>query len=234
MGKTPLARALRRFFPEMSARLQPVVLCNSRSPRAGETDGVEHHFRSREDIELMRDDGRYVVVDVRGDLQALDAAELSEILQTGNAFYEGNPYVAQVLLTHPRFDEFERLSIFLSPLSKGEIEFSLKQPDVSLRSLVTEVMRRKLRRRTRSKKGGVFSGDLGDIEMRATRAYDELRMAHRFDYVIANHDGEDSENWEAFPFPLGDARRTLNAVADLLAGVTPDAAKNWGAELLPD
>jgi len=195
---------------------------------------VEHRFRPREEIEQMRHDDRYVVVDVRGDSQALDVAELSQLLQAGDAFYEGNPYVAQLLLTNPRFDEFERLSIFLSPLSKDEIEFSLKQPNVSLRSLVTDVMRRKLRRRTRCQKGRVFAGDLGDVESRATRAYDELRTAHLFDHVIANHDGEDSENWEAFPYPLGDARRTLYAVADLLAGVTPRAAEKWEAELLPE
>ena len=34
-------------------------------------------------------------------------------------------------------------------------------------------------------------------------------MAHHFQHVIVNHDGEDSENWNAFYFPLGDARRTL-------------------------
>jgi guanylate kinase len=234
MGKTPLARALRRFFPELSARLQPVVLCNSRSPRAGETDGVEHHFRPREEIERMRHDDRYVVVDVRGDLQALDVVELAQILPAGDAFYEGNPYVAQVLLTHPRLREVERLSIFLSPLSKGEIEFLLGQPDVSLRSLVTDVMHRKLRRRMRREKGDLSAGDLSEVERRATRAYDELRTAHHFDHVIANQDGEDSENWEAFPCPLGDARRTLYAVADLLAGVTPDAVEKWEAELLPE
>lgn len=180
----------------------------------------------------MRADERYVVVDVRGDLQALEVPELFQLLQAGDAFYEGNPYVAQLLLTHPSLDQFKRLSIFLSPLSKEEIEFLLTQPDVSLRSLVTDVMRGKQRRRTRRQKGRIFAGDLGDMERRATRAYDEMRMAHRFDHVIANHDGEDSENWEAFPCPLGDARRTLYAVADLLEGRTPNAAEKWEADLL--
>jgi guanylate kinase len=139
-----------------------------------------------------------------------------------------------VLLTHPRFDDFERVSIFLSPLSKGEIESLLKQPNVSLRSLVTDVMQRKLRRRTRREKGDLSADDLSEVERRATRAYDELRMAHYFDHVIANHDGEDSENWEAFPCPLGDARKTLYAVADLLTGVTPHAAEKWESGLLPE
>jgi len=40
----------------------------------------------------------------------------------------------------------------------------------------------------------------------ASSAYDEVTEAHYFQYVIPNHDGEDSENWDAFYYPLGDAR----------------------------
>ena len=40
--------------------------------------------------------------------------------------------------------------------------------------------------------------DLENIERRAAGAYTELKEAWRFEYVIPNHDGEDSENWDAF------------------------------------
>jgi guanylate kinase len=51
-------------------------------------------------------------------------------------------------------------------------------------------------------------------------------------YVIPNHDGEDSDSWEAFYYPIGDARQALNAVAALIEGVVPSGAEKWGAELL--
>jgi hypothetical protein len=35
MGKSPFAKALARFHPELSANLQPIVVFNSRSPRSG-------------------------------------------------------------------------------------------------------------------------------------------------------------------------------------------------------
>src|SRR4029453_16486167 len=76
VGKSPLVKGLGRFHPALSAGLQPIVLYNSRSPRPGERDGRDYHFRSREQIETLRNQDRYVVMDVRGDLQALDLEDL--------------------------------------------------------------------------------------------------------------------------------------------------------------
>jgi guanylate kinase len=50
--------------------------------------------------------------------------------------------------------------------------------------------------------------------------------------VIPNHDGEDSDNWEAFYYPLGDARRALLTFADLLEGRVPACAEKWDPDLL--
>ena len=121
------------------------------------------------------------------------------MLEDCNAFFEGNPFVGRALQTHPRLVGIDRLSIFLSPLSKEEIVF-LKAPErnVSLPNLVTDIMRRKLLRRTRRQKIELSAKDLENIETRAASAYGELKEAAHFDYVIPNHDGEDSDNWEAF------------------------------------
>ena len=45
-GKSPLDKALERFFPELHYRLQKLVLYNSRAPRPGETNMVDYHFMS--------------------------------------------------------------------------------------------------------------------------------------------------------------------------------------------
>src|ERR687891_493163 len=84
VGKSPLTKALARFYPELRNRLQPLVLYNSREPRPGEVDGVDYHFRSREEIEILKAKNHFVVMDVRGDLQALDLQELSESLAKGD------------------------------------------------------------------------------------------------------------------------------------------------------
>jgi guanylate kinase len=234
VGKSPLDKALGRFYPELRKRLRKLVLFNSRAPRPGEVDGVDYHFRMRGQIEALRAEARYAVLDVRGDLQAVDIEELRVLLEQGDAFFEGNPFVGRALQTHPQLAEVKRLSVFMAPLSREEIIY-LKAPErnVSFPDLVTDIMRRKLLRRTRRQKLELSAKDLENIETRASSAYIEIKEAWHFEYVIPNHDGEDSDNWEAFYFPLGDARKALNAFAALLEGTVPPGVERWEEGLVP-
>jgi guanylate kinase len=234
VGKSPLYKALGKFYPQLHARFHKLVLVNSRAPRPGEFDGFDYHFRTRAQVDALRADNRYAVLEARDDLQALDVPELESLLRRGDVFFEGNPIVARALQTHPRLAAVNRLSIFVSPLSKEEIVY-LKAPErnVSLQELLTDIMRRKLLRRTRRQKGELSAKDLEDVETRASSAYRELQGACHYQYVIPNHDGEDSDNWEAFCYPIGDARKTLNAFAGLLGGLVPPGVEKWEEDLLP-
>jgi guanylate kinase len=233
VGKSPLAKALARLHPELHRSMQPLVLYNSRSARPGEMDGVDYYFRPRQEIEKLKGRDEFVVMDVRGDLQALDLKELQQSLEKGNVLFEGNPFVGVVLLTHTSLEIVNRLSMFMSPLSRNEILY-LKSavPAISLPDMVTDIMRRKLLRRTRRQKGEISLKDLENIERRASSAYTELKDAHHFQYVIPNHDGEDSENWDAFYYPLGDARVALDAFVALLKDEIPKGAEKWEKDLL--
>ena len=234
-GKSPLAKALAKFRPDLFARLQPLVLYNSRDPRPGECDGVDYHFCSRTHVEALHADNRYALLDVRGDLQALDLQDLQQLSSQGDVFFEGNPMVGRTILSHPSLAQFPRLSAFLAPLSAEEIAFlSASGRNINLKDLVTDVMRRKLLRRTRRQKGELSLKDLENIERRAGSAYSELRLAHHFENVIPNHDGEDSENWDAFYYPLGDARKALSAFVALLEGRPSPYIEKWNADLLPE
>jgi guanylate kinase len=236
VGKSPLDRALGRFYPELRSRLRKLVLFNSRAPRPGEVDGVDYHFRQRSqiEVEVLRAESRFALMDVRGDLQAVDVEGLLSLLEQADAFFEGNPFVGGALQTHPRLAGVERLSIFLSPLSRDEVLF-LRAPErnVALPDFVTDVMKRKLLRRTRRQKGELSTIDLENIERRASSAYRELQEAWHFQHVIVNHDGEDSDNWEAFYYPIGDARKSLEALASLLQGLVPAGIEPWEEGLVP-
>jgi guanylate kinase len=232
IGKSPLAKALAQFHPDLYERLQPLVLYNSRSPRPGEKDGEDYHFRRHEEIEGLRAKENFVVMEVRGDLQAFDLKELLGSLKKGDIFFEGNPFIGCTLLTHPKLNRVKRLSVFVSPLSRQELDFLKEQPGVHLESLVTDVMRRKLLRRMQRQKGLLSQKDLEEVERRAKSAFRELTFAHQFEHVIANHDGEDSENWNAFYFPLGDAGRTFNIFVQLLKGHKADGTEKWEKGLI--
>jgi guanylate kinase len=233
VGKGPLHNAFSKFYPEQAAVLRKLVLYNCRAPRPGEIDGKDYRFRPREEIERLGRNENFIVLDVRGDLQAVDLSEVDRGLAQGELFFEGNPFIGRKLL-EALASKVSLLSVFLAPLSREEILF-LGSPDrnVSLPDFVTDVMRRKLLRRTQRQKGILSLKDLENIERRASSAYTELKDAWRFDYVISNHDGEDSENWDAFYYPVGDAGKTLNIFAELIAGRTPAGAEKWEAALLP-
>lgn len=230
VGKGPLHSAFSKFYPELAASLHKLVLYNCRSPRPGELDGKDYWFRSREEIESFRQKQNFIVLDVRGDLQAVDLNDADRSLAVGDLFFEGNPFVGRKLQETLR-EKVNLLSVFLSPLAREEILF-LKSRNVQLADFLTDVMRRKLLRRTQRQKGILSLKDLENIERRASSAYTELKEAWYFDYILPNHDGEDSENWDAFYYPVSDARKTLLAFADLVSEKAPVIAEKWEEDLL--
>ena len=235
VGKGPLYSALRKFYPDLAGRLKQVVLYNSRDPRPGEQEGVDYYFRSRTEIEALAKKSGYTSAIVRGDLQAIEAASIRAILDQGqDAFFEGNPFIPAKLSESKELQEIQTLRIFLSPLSQNEILF-LKNPQqrTNLEKLLPDIMRRKLLRRTKRQKINLSLKDLENIENRVASAIVELREGWKFDYVIPNHDGEDSEHWDAFYYPIGDARKALLAFAALLQGETPTGVKKKKKDLVP-
>src|SRR5260221_12432851 len=147
-GKGPLHAAFSKFYPELAAGLRKLVLYNCRAPRPGEIDGKDYRFRSREEIQQFRQQENFIVLDVRGDLQAVDMSDLDRGLAEGDLFFEGNPFIGRKLLEMAG-SKVTLLSVFLAPISREEILF-LQAPErsVTLPDFLTDVMRRKLLRRT--------------------------------------------------------------------------------------
>jgi guanylate kinase len=234
IGKGPLYRALQKFYPGLSSKLHYLVCYDSRPPRPGETDGVDFYFRTRDFIENLRGKEDHLVIEYRGDLLAVDFSEIRKSLRQSDVFFEGNPIVGRKLLDFCKKEDIENLSIFLSPLSMEEIRY-LKAPErsINLEDFVTDVMRRKLLKRTRKQKTILSAKDLDNIEVRASRAFSEMKLAYLFDYVIPNHDGEDSDNWDAFYYPIADARKTLLSLAAILSGEKGSRCEKWPQNLLP-
>ena len=235
IGKGPLYHALKRFYPDLAGKLKQMVLYNDRAPRPGEEEGVDYLFRPRQEIEAMASQPGFVSANVRGDLQALEVAAIQRILDEGyDAFFEGNPFIPAKLREAGVLDQFPTLTVFLSPLSKEEIEY-LKEPErrVDFTKFVADVQRRKLLFRTKRQKNILSLKDLENIEKRCASAIVEIREAWKFDYVIPLHDAEANDNWDAFYYPIGDARKALFAFAALLRGETPVGAEKWEEDLLP-
>lgn len=233
VGKGPLYAALKKFYPELAATLTKFVLYDSRAPRPGEVEGQDYYFRRREEIEAFREQAYFRVFEVRNDLQAMDMRELERRLAESDVFFEGNPLIGSGLLDWAQAQGVTTLSVFLSPLSRDEIlEWTSREPRVDLGDFVTDMLRRKLLRRTQRHKGILSQKDLENIEVRAGSALGEMQQAWRYDHVIVNHDGEDSDHWDAFYYPIGDARKAVQAFAALLTGMSSAGMERWAQGLL--
>jgi guanylate kinase len=234
VGKGSLCQALETFYPDLYYNMQRLVLYNSRDKRPGEREGVDYYFRSREQMESMRKGENFILLNVRGDLQGLDLQELLQLLDKGkDVLFEGNPFIPQALWNNPALSSIIMQKVFLSPISREEILW-LKARKADPGRMVVDVMRRKLLRRTQRQKGILSMKELENIEERCKSAPEELRLAFCFDWVIPNHDGEDSENWNLFGYPIGDAFKSLQAFVLILQGQNPSAyAEKWEKELWP-
>ncbi len=228
VGKSPLFRALGHFYPDLLKGTKPLILYNDRRPRPNEKDGVDYYFRSTEYVQGLRRKKDFLVFEVRGDLQAVDVKELKGNLEKQDVLFEGNPFVGSRLLGFGPLKKTDKISVFISPLCMEEIlHFRSSRGAAGLDEIVTDIMRRKLSRRTRHQKGMITGPAREDIERRARSAFGELKYAYLFDFVIPNHDGEDSENWQAFGYPVGDARRTMLALVDILTRGACPMAEIW-------
>jgi guanylate kinase len=88
-------------------------------------------------------------------------------------------------------------------------------------------------RRTKQYGTTINTKEIKDIQQRATDAYLELKQAHHFDYIIPNHDGEDSDNWDNSFLPSGDAGRALDTFAAILTNKTHPNIEKWDENLVP-
>jgi len=233
VGKGPLCSALKMLYPEQESRLHKLVLYNTRSPRPGEREGVDYYFRSPEEMQRLNERDDFILLNVRGDLQGLDTRELFSMLDKGqDVLFEGNPYVPRAIWGLEELADVEILRVFLSPLCRQEIIW-FRQQGVNIREMLVDMMRRKLLRRTQKQKGLLSLKDLENIETRANSAPLEMELAWQFDWVIPNHDGEDSENWNAFYYPVGDALKAVQAFSALLKNESTPHAEKWEQGLWP-
>ncbi len=233
VGKTPLKEAFANLYQVLYARMIPLVLYNSRGMRPGESEGVHYFFRSEKEIKKLQKNPQFVVFKVHNDYQAVDINHLSTLLGQSDVFFEGNTTVGRLFQTHPQLSAIHKLTIFLSPLSGEEIIDLRLRGKKFFRSAVQKMMRQKLLHRLKEFGSGMDSSQMEDIQRRASNAYFELKEAHNFDYIIPNHDGEDSENWKRSFLPSGDAGRALDAFAAIIANKIHPKIEKWDENLVP-
>ena len=233
VGKTALKTAFSNIYPNLYAQMLPFVLYNSRAIRPGESNGVDYDFHTIQELKNLKKDPRYIVFKVHNDFQAIDKNHLGDLLDQNDVFFEGNTNVGRLFQTHPDLEAIKRTTIFLSPLAGQEIFEMRLRGKKFFRETIQKIIRQKLLRRNKQYGTNLTAHEIKDIQRRATDAYKELKEAHNFDYIIPNHDGEDSANWENSFLPSGDAGRALDTLAAILTNKSHPNIEKWDENLVP-
>ena len=218
VGKSPLLKAVRKMYPEISFRMP--VLYTSRPPRSIETEGVDYYFRSEQDIRSFQLE-RFIVGQIRRIWQAIDLMEMQGLfVHSSLIIVEIYPTLGKLFRDHPLIRQlaadFEVHTVFISPASEDEIHaLQINMGFASPEEAVAAIMFPKLIDRTQQQGKLLTPEVMKDLEIRASMAYEEMKMGETYTYRIVNHDGEDSNNWRYTP-PVGDAGVTLRRFLDII------------------
>ena len=206
------------MHPEISFRMP--ILHTSRPPRSVETEGVDYYFRSEQEIRSYPPE-RFIAGQIRKIWQAVDLMEMQglfahssliivEIYPTLGKLFPDHPLVQQLTV------DFEVYTVFMSPASEEEIHaLQINMGFVSPGETLAAIMLPKLIGRTQQQGKLLTPEVLEDLQIRASMAYEEIKMGENYTHRIINHDGEDSHNWRYTP-PLGDAGVTLARFVDII------------------
>lgn len=159
VGKgTVLKRLTELIEKKWPGRSSYSISATTRSPRPGETDGVEYHFRTREEFEKMIETGEIIEYDQYvGNYYGTPAAPLAEKVGQGKIVLcditiEGS------LAIEKKFDE-DSVTIMLLPPSYSELEARLK---------------------------GRGTEDEAKVAARLAKAREEIARTGEFEYAVQN------------------------------------------------
>ncbi|MGD9919105.1 MAG: guanylate kinase [Paenirhodobacter sp.] len=161
-GKSTLAKRLMGWDPTLSFS----VSATTRSPRPGETDGVEYYFRTKHDFEAMVANGEMLEhAEVFGNFYGTPKAPVEAAMKAGrdtlfDVDWQGGQQIRRSDLGK------EVISIFILPPSIAELEARL---------------------RTRAQDSDEV------IAARMAKSRDEISHWAEYDYVIVNHDADQAE-----------------------------------------
>jgi len=218
VGKSPLIKAMRRVHPEIL--FQTPIPYTSRAPRSIETEGIDYYFSSEGEIRSFPPD-RYIVGQTRTIWQAIDLQEIQNLFANNDLIiFEIYPTLGELFLNHPLVKmasaEYDIITVFISPAAEDEILALQKNMGFRTPGDATAAIMLPKHIGRMQQQGNLLTPEvMEDLRVRASRAYDEIKMGETYMHWIINHDGEDSNNWRYTP-PIGEAGATLKSFVEIL------------------
>lgn len=243
-GKTPLLTATKHFNPEIEFGEVPIIKCIESRPHGARPNedclwNDPRYFRPYEEIVGLSLHQGYLVHKEGDNGGSPHALNLDDVLN-GNkrVVIETCPTLVSTLKQFAqKYDGLKVVSVFLSPLSMGQIE-DLKRKDVDLGEYVSALIQERLD--ARAKYYGQNPEDSAikrDNLARAESAINDLLHAPEYDHILVNQDGEGHSNWHMNPkgafsgVPEGDASKIIEAFAQILLGGKTPNSERWPKDL---
>jgi guanylate kinase len=227
VGKGPLTAAVKKFRPDIKfTKLAVIKSKQSRNhaPRPDEQEVWDNPncWQTEEQIKALKENSHFIVGNCYGFSQAVD---LDMIINSSEQILLMEMYYAIMpqLLDSRHLKNIKIETVFLSPISKQEIEF-FNDCGIDIDSAIKSLMAAKQYQRAVFHKRKIDREFLQDIKTRIDDSVYELRSAGNYKYVIVNHDGEGSPNWNRLANgtftapPVGDAKLAVESLAKILSG----------------
>ncbi|MCX5813175.1 MAG: hypothetical protein NT178_11620 [Proteobacteria bacterium] len=237
VGKSPLIAALNQFHPDVKYIKIPVIKSKESRPQGPRPEEMvawnnPDFFRTKKDILQLNGNTQYLIGNCLGLPQAVDLQKIQDSNNAGLFFIEiyhtiGAQLIKSTLLIHT-----EITTVFLSPISRQEIE-DLKLAGINSENYICQIMLQKQLVRARYHGKTIDACFVEDALGRAKDSFAELASACKYSYIIVNHDGEGNPNWHRLPSgifidrPEGDAGRAVESMAHILRDPTTANVENW-------
>lgn len=217
VGKTPLIKSFIAQNPYKKIGIP--VLYTSREPRPIETEGVDYYFRSEGCVKSLDADW-FVIAQTRHIWQAVDIKALINVAAENDVVICDIYYtLVRELLAHknvPQDIKDRVVRVFIQPVSIDEIQQKQQElGDVSLEDAAAAISKPKLIERALQQGKELTPDVMRDIDIRASHALLEIRIGQDYDFIITNHDGENSPHWKESP-PGGEAGQTLETFSQII------------------
>lgn len=214
MGKTKIKDKLENLEKVLNINFERVIITTSRSMRPGESQGNPWYFKSADDIEKLykSDPQNYLKVEIRrGEPQGLDTdTEIVKKLSKSNVLWcELHITWLDIIENwiNINIPKVKITKVFFAPLSKKELIERSKKENLSWDKIIEAEMTKRLIAR---RDAGLDNISDDKLKKRAFNAIEEYSSLDKYDCIIINHQGEESQEWgDKKEFPTGEASRVF-------------------------
>ncbi|MBU1201397.1 MAG: hypothetical protein KJ583_04940 [Nanoarchaeota archaeon] len=175
---------------------------------------TERHTGNEEDLGFDGNKGKYYQFECRGVEQRIYLDELDSALENHGVVLLESYYKTLDFLKKKYETSVDFASTFISPFHVQEIK-ELTEQGTRLEDYLPDLMLDSLIKRAEKNGKTLTRYLIKELELRAEDSVNEMRFAHKYQYVITNHCFESDSRWE-LPVLIGEPKSVVNSLYNII------------------